>query len=277
MPHYGPVMLEARWLSYRTMQSVPNGLASSYTGSQRYEGWKEDGRLATISSGAKTRPASTAAAEAMSTADGLPEAARRLALLLAAEPAAELRCELPVPPGINDWWEPVSIRRKGQSVASLRLTRAAKGYKTHAEEVLMRAGVDLVALEDEFRDLWLQIHVTSYLATPLERDSDGPLKPLQDLLCALLCVDDARVRYTGGSLLLDAARPRVAVRIEGYQVWDASGLGGPFYLLRTKDTPAGRRSEPLPLTVRRLPEPRPHLRALLEKHNVDSTASARMT
>jgi hypothetical protein len=120
-------------------------------------------------------------------------------------------------------------------------------------------------LEDEFRDLWLQIHVTSYVATPLQRDSDGPLKPLQDLLCALLGVDDARVRYTGGSLLLDAARPRVAVRIEGYQVWDASGLGGPFYLLRTKDTPAGRRCEPLPLTVRRLPEPRPHLRALLEK------------
>jgi hypothetical protein len=194
----------------------------------------------------------------------LPEQGRRLALLLAAEPAAELRCDLPVPPGINDWWEPVSIRRRGRTVASMRLTRAAAAYKAHAEDVLLRAGVDLVTLEDEFRDLWLQIHVTSYLATPLERDSDGPLKPLQDLICELLGVNDARVRYTGGSLLLDAARPRVTLRVEGYQVWDASGLGGPFYMLRTRDTAAGRRSEPLLLTARRLPEPRPQLRALFD-------------
>jgi hypothetical protein len=197
-------------------------------------------------------------------AQDLPEEARRLALLLAAEPAAELRCELPVPPGINDWWEPMSIRRKGRTVASLRLTRAAMRYKAHAEEVLTRAGVDLVALEDEFRDLWLQIHVTSYIRSPLERDSDGPLKPLQDLICELLGVNDARVRYTGGSLLLDPDRPHVMLRVEGYQVWDASGLGGPFFMLRTRDTAAGRRNEPLLLTGRRLPEPRAHLRALLQ-------------
>jgi hypothetical protein len=196
-------------------------------------------------------------------AGALPPAARRLALLLAAEPAAEMRCELPVPPGINEWWEPVSIRRNGHSVASMRLTRAAIRYKAHAEDVLLRAGMDLVALEDEFRDLWLQIHVTSYLRTPLERDSDGPLKPLQDLICELLGVNDARVRYTGGSLLLGPERPRVALRVEGYQVWDSTGLGGPFYMLRSKDTPGGRRSEPLLLTARRLPEPRPQLRALL--------------
>src|SRR5581483_11501265 len=127
---------------------------------------------------------------------GLSAGARRLALLLAAEPAAELRCELPVPPGINDWWEPVSIRRKGHSVASMRLTRAAVRYKDYAEEVLRREGIDVVALEDEFRDLWLQIHITSYVATPMERDADGPLKPLQDLLCSLLGVNDARVRYS---------------------------------------------------------------------------------
>jgi hypothetical protein len=197
-------------------------------------------------------------------ADDLPEEARRLALLLAAEPAVELRCELPVPPGINEWWEPYSMRRHGRTVASLRLTRAAVRYKAHAEEVLTRAGVDLVALEDEFRDLWLQMHVTSAIRTPLERDSDGPLKPLQDLLCSLLGVNDARVRYTGGSLLLAPDRPHVALRVEGYQVWDASGLGGPFFMLRTRDTPAGRRSEPILLTARRLPEPRPRLRALLE-------------
>ena len=193
----------------------------------------------------------------------LSEQAHRLALLLAAEPAAELCCRLPTPPGINDWWQPVSIRRGTQRVASIRLSRAAERYKAHAEDVLLRAGVDLVALEDEFHDLWLQIHVISYVSTPLERDSDGPLKPLQDLLCQLLGVNDSRVRYTGGQLLLDAADPRVEVRIEGYQVWDASGRGGPFYLLRTHDTPTGRRSEPLLLTPRRLPEPRPRLRRLL--------------
>jgi len=197
----------------------------------------------------------------MSTA--LSEETRRLALLLAAEPAAELRCELPTPPGINEWWEPVSIRRKGKAVASMRLSRAAVRYKAHAEDVLLRQGVDVVALEDEFRDLWLQIHIVSFVATPLARDADGPLKPLQDLLCSILAANDARVRYSAASLQLDPDHPRVMIRIEGYQVWDASGLGGPFYLLRPKETASGRRCEALELTERRLPTPRPRLAELL--------------
>lgn len=195
----------------------------------------------------------------------LNEDARKLALLLAAEPAAELSCELPTPPGINEWWEPVSIRRKGKTVASMRLSRAAVRYKAHAEEVLCRQGLDVVALEDEFRDLWLAIHIVSFVATPMARDADGPLKPLQDLLCSILAVNDARVRYSAAGLQLDPERPRVMIRIEGYQVWDASGLGGPFYLLRPHDTPAGRRCEALELTARRLPTPRAHLAALLAK------------
>jgi hypothetical protein len=185
-------------------------------------------------------------------------------LLLASEPAAEMVCELPPPPGINDWWEPISIRRGGRSVASMRLTRAAGKYKSHAEDELLRQGIDVVALEDEFRDLWLQVHITSYVATPMERDVDGPLKPIQDLFCQLLGVNDARVRYASGALLLDAARPRIAVRIEGYQVWDAEGRGGPFYMVRAGDSPAGRRTVPLLVTARRVPVPRPHLRALLD-------------
>lgn len=193
----------------------------------------------------------------------LNEDVRKLALLLAAEPAAEMRCELPPPPGINEWWEPVSIRRKGKTVASLRLSSAAVHYKAHAEEVLLRQGLDVVALEDEFRDLWLSIHIVSFVATPMARDADGPLKPLQDLLCSILAVNDARVRYSAAGLQLDPERPRVMIRIEGYQVWDASGLGGPFYLLRPHDTPAGRRCEALELTARRLPVPRPRLAALL--------------
>jgi len=188
---------------------------------------------------------------------------RKLALLLAAEPAAELCCELPTPPGINEWWEPVSIRRKGKTVASMRLSSAANRYKSHAEEVLRRQGLDVVALEDEFRDLWLSIHIVSFVATPMARDADGPLKPLQDLLCSILAVNDARVRYSAAGLQLDPEHPRVMIRIEGYQVWDASGLGGPFYLLRPHDTPAGRRCEALELTARRLPTPRPHLAKLL--------------
>jgi hypothetical protein len=202
--------------------------------------------------------------QAQETQTGLPDDAKRLALLLAAEPAAELYCELPVPPGINDWWEPVSIRRGGRAVASIKLSRAAERYKTHAEDLLLKQGLDVVQLEDEFRDLWLQVHVTSYLATPMARDADGPLKPLQDLICGLLGANDARVRYSAGSVALDAKNERVAIRVEGYQVWDASGRGGPFYMLRTKDTPTGRRCEALLLTERRLPEPRPRLRALLD-------------
>jgi hypothetical protein len=202
--------------------------------------------------------------QAQETQTGLPDDAKRLALLLAAEPAAELYCELPVPPGINDWWEPVSIRRAGRAVASIKLSRAAERYKAHAEDLLLKQGLDVVQLEDEFRDLWLQVHVTSYLATPMARDADGPLKPLQDLICGLLGANDARVRYSAGSVVLDPKNERVAIRVEGYQVWDASGHGGPFYMLRTKDTSTGRRCEALLLTERRLPEPRPRLRALLD-------------
>ena len=186
-----------------------------------------------------------------------------MALLLAAEPAAELRCELPPPPGINEWWEPVTIRRKGRAVASMRLSNEATRYKAHAEDVLLRRGFDVVALEDEFRDLWLQIHIVSYIPTPMARDADGPLKPLQDLFCSLLAANDARVRYSAGSLQLDPERPRVQVRIEGYQVWDASGSGGPFYMLRPQNTPTGRRCEALEITARRLPTPRPRLAAIL--------------
>jgi hypothetical protein len=188
-------------------------------------------------------------------------------LLLAAEPAFEFQCDLPPPPGINDWWEPISITRKGRSVASMRLTRAAARYRSQAEDCLLRAGFDLVALEDAFRDLWLQIHVVSHVRTPMERDADGPLKPLQDFLCDLLGVNDARVRHSGGSLLLDAQRPRVQIRIEGYQVWDATGLGGPFYMLRVRDTPEGRRTEPVLLTPRRLPVARPRLQRLLDNED----------
>ena len=195
-------------------------------------------------------------------ADLTPEA-RRVALLLAAEPAAEIRCELPTPPGINEWWEPVTIHRKGRAVASMRLSNEAARYKAHAEDVLLRRGLDVVALEDEFRDLWLQIHIVSYIPTPMARDADGPLKPLQDLFCSLLAANDARVRYSAGSLQLDPDYPRVEVRIEGYQVWDASGTGGPFYMLRPQNTPTGRRCEALELTARRLPIPRPRLAGLL--------------
>jgi hypothetical protein len=194
---------------------------------------------------------------------GLQGGARRLALLLAAEPAAEFSCELPVPPGINGWWEPVSIRRGGRTVASIKLSRAAERYKAQAEDLLLRQGLDVVQLEDEFRDLWLQVHVTSYMATPMARDADGPVKPLQDLICGLLGANDARVRYSAGSVVLDPAHERVALRVEGYQVWDAGGHGGPFYMLRTRDTTMGRRCEALLLTERRLPEPHPRLRALL--------------
>jgi hypothetical protein len=183
--------------------------------------------------------------------------ALRLAQTLATHPAAQFAAVLPVPPGINQWWEPYTVpNRRGRRVASLRLTGDATKYRARAERVLLDAGVDVIALEDDFHDLWLQIEITTYLATPLERDADGPLKPLQDVLCGLLGVDDARVRRTAGRVLLDPAEPRVLVRVAGFQVWDSSGEGGPFYMVRTHLTADGPRTEPLLLTPRRLPTPR---------------------
>ena len=187
----------------------------------------------------------------------LPEDVAALAQRLANEPAGIFACELPQPPGINDWWEPVTIRRGTRSVASMKLSRRAERYKAMAEDLLLRQGVDVVALEDTYRDLWLRIHVTSYLATPMERDVDGPLKPMQDFMCRLLGVNDARVRIASASLCLDAERPRVGVRIEGYRVWASSEAGPPYYLLRTTDTPEGRRSAALLVTARRRPTESP--------------------
>src|SRR5947199_218975 len=132
---------------------------------------------------------------------------------LAAHPAAELCVTLPVPPGINGWWEPVALRRRGRLVASLRLTKDATAYQHLAERTLLEAGLDPVELEDAFHDLWLDLRVVSYLASPLERDADGPIKPLQDLFCALLGVDDARVRHSSGNLPLDPFAPPAEVSL----------------------------------------------------------------
>src|SRR2546423_10362624 len=70
----------------------------------------------------------------------LPAAAADLVRRLVADPAAELCVTLPVPPGINGWWEPVALRRRGRVVASLRLTKAATAYKHLAERTLLEAG-----------------------------------------------------------------------------------------------------------------------------------------
>ncbi len=190
--------------------------------------------------------------------------ALRLAQVLATRPAVCFTAVLPTPPGINHWWEPYTAQNKrGGRVASLRLTGDATKYKARAERVLLESGVDVVGLEDQFADLWLHLEVISYLATPLERDADGPLKPLQDVLCAILGVDDARVRRVEGRVLLDPTTPRVHVTVSGYQVWDSSGEGGPYYMMRTRVGPTGPRTEPLLLTPRRLPEPHPSLQSIL--------------
>ena len=195
--------------------------------------------------------------EEWQTARPLPAAAADLVRRLATHPAAEVGVTLPAPPGINGWWEPVALRRRGRLVASLRLTKDATAYKHLAERTLLETDLDPVELEDAFHDLWLDLHVVSYLATPLERDADGPIKPLQDLFCALLGVDDARVRHSSGSLRLDPPAPRAEVWLRGYQVWDASGQGGPYYAVRTRYTAEGPRTEPRLVTPRRLPSERP--------------------
>lgn len=186
----------------------------------------------------------------------LPDEAERAARLMCERPAAEVRVTLPPAPGINAWWEPYTLRSRGRSVASLRLTRDAVAYKRMAERVLLEAGHDPVEMEDRFHDLWLDLQVISYLATPLERDADGPIKPLQDLFCQLLGVDDARVRRSSGIALLDPSEPRTEVWLRGYQVWDSSGQGGPYYLVHTRLSAGGPRTEPRLLTARRMPDVR---------------------
>lgn len=190
-------------------------------------------------------------------AEPLPPAVEDAVKAMASQPAAELNLILPTPPGINAWWEPFTLRLRGRSVASLRLTKDATAYKAMAERTLLAKGVDPVELEDVFDNLWLSIAVTSYLATPLERDADGPVKPLQDLLCALVGVDDARVRASSGTVRLDPLDPRVAVTLRGYQIWDSSDDGGPYYTVQTRRTAAGPRTEPrLIMSSRRVPAPR---------------------
>jgi hypothetical protein len=189
----------------------------------------------------------------------LPDEVAALARRLADEPAAVFVCELPQPPGINEWWEPVTIRRGTRSVASMRLSRGAERYKGMAEGLLLRQGADIVALEDAFRDLWLRLYVTSYLTTPMERDVDGPLKPMQDFICRLLGANDARVRVAAASVRLDQERPRVDIRVEGYRVWAAGDDGPPYYMLKTTDTAFGRRSAALEVTARRRPTAGPTL------------------
>ncbi len=190
-------------------------------------------------------------------AEPLPPAVEDAVKAMAIQPAAVLNLILPTPPGINAWWEPFSLRVRGRSVASLRLTKDATAYKALAERTLLAKGVDPVELEDVFDNLWLSVAVTSYLATPLERDADGPVKPLQDVLCALVGVDDARVRLSSGVVRLDPLDPRVAVTLRGYQVWDSSDDdGGPYYTVQTRHTAAGPRTEPRLVTPRRAPAPR---------------------
>jgi hypothetical protein len=183
----------------------------------------------------------------------LPPAVEDAVRHMATVPAAEVRVALPVPPGINGWWEPFTLRKRGHAIASLRLTKDAVAYKRLAERALLEAGTDPVELEDLFHDLWLDLQVVSYLATPLERDADGPVKPLQDLFCALLGVDDARVRQSSGIVRLDPLQPRAEVWLRGYQVWDSSGESGPYYTVQTRLTAAGPRTEPRLVTARRVP------------------------
>lgn len=184
----------------------------------------------------------------------LPPPQERAVQAFVERPVEELRVVLPVPPGINAWWEPYTIRAGGRPVASIRLTREAVAYKRLAERALLEAGIDPVLLEDRFADLWLHLEIISYLATPLERDADGPVKPVQDLFCSLLGVDDARVRRSSGLVRLDPPEPRAEIIIRGYAVWDSSGEGGPYYTVRTRLSSQGPRTEPRLITVRRADE-----------------------
>lgn len=178
----------------------------------------------------------------------------------AAIPALRLDVTLPISPGINGWWEPVTVWRKGRAVASMRLTREATTYTLLARRTLAKEGYTPERLSRLAMGLWLTLALVCYVDTPLRLDADANVKPLQDLLSEFMGVDDSRVRSSRGELRLDPAYPRVEVAVRGYHAWDAGGEGrGPFYIVKGEGTP-GRdlRTEAHPLTPRRM-------RALLRK------------
>lgn len=195
--------------------------------------------------------------EAWRGARPLEGAEREAALALASGPEAEFRAALPVPPGINQWWEPVSVHRGGRTVASLRLSAAARDYTQGVGGLLLASGLGREALRAAFAGLWLEVEVVSYLATPLQRDADGPVKVLQDLFCKELGVDDARVRRSAGLLRLDPEDPRAEIALRGYRLWDASGGDGPYYRLREAARAGGGRTEPRLARPADLGPPRP--------------------
>ncbi len=171
---------------------------------------------------------------------------------LAREPVAVTTVTLAVPPSINHWWKPFTLHRGGHAVASIKLTEEAEAYTARAWADLRRQKQTPQALAARYADLWLTFHVGTYLATPLERDADGPVKPLQDLLCGVLGVDDCRVRQVVARVALDPANPRLEVTIEGYRAWDAGGEGrGPWYVMRSKRVGASLLTEPVLVTTRK--------------------------
>jgi len=171
---------------------------------------------------------------------------------LATVPATVTTVTLDVPPSINHWWQPFTLHRGGHAVASIKLTQDAEVYTQKAWADLRRQKQTPQALAARYADLWLTFDMALYLATPLDRDTDGPLKVVGDLIAGYVNVDDCRVRRSQGVARLDPSNPRLEVTIEGYRAWDAGGEGrGPWYVMRSKRVGASLLTEPVLVTTRK--------------------------
>jgi len=182
----------------------------------------------------------------------LPQEWAAEAARLAREPVAVTTVTLAVPPSINHWWKPFTLHRGGHAVASIKLTEEAEAYTARAWADLRRQKQTPQALAARYADLWLAFDMALYLPTPLDRDTDGPLKVVGDLIAGYVNVDDCRVRRSQGMARLDPAYPRLEVTIEGYRAWDAGGEGrGPWYVMRSKRVGASLLTEPVLITARK--------------------------
>jgi len=98
---------------------------------------------------------------------------------LAHEPATAARFTLPLSPGINGWWEPLTVYRDGHRVASLHLTKEAEAYTQMVWIAMRRQAYTPQRMAREFADMWLLLRLDVYAISPLAFDADAHTKPCQ--------------------------------------------------------------------------------------------------
>jgi len=140
------------------------------------------------------------------------------------------RFELPLPPGINQQYATVGVRRV--------LSRESRHYKKEVGRAIRRLRADgtissalIVALRQGFVGLFIDF----YFETPLRRDLDGGLKIAQDAICEALGMNDNRVVDVHLVKRMDPLRPHIEVELEAIPTWE---FGAEYVYLEKGGEPA---------------------------------------